>query len=295
MTLSLNSDIATLTDREKGFTRNKVIVPEDFETKYDNSFSSPSSDAEMDAVRKARAAEKEGIKNYKLFTEEEIKKIYDAVDEVHPYDEIEATKYRDDGRPSKEMLNKFRNARLKCQIMMAYSMGLRASELAEVDKPEYAFKWQNIDLEQGTVKVTGKNNKTRKIIIPPSALLHMREWYNIADKVAKGFPDGPDFKNSPFVFPSFDRAGNVDISKPMSGDVFATNLKALSEATGINPKRLRPHVFRHSYATHMYMHGVGLEAISKQLGHARLDTTEIYRHITDEFMEGQVRPVIEAL
>lgn len=289
MTLSLNSDIATLTDREKGFTRNKVIVPEDFETKYDNSFSSPSSDAEMDAVRKARAAEKEGIKNYKLFTEEEIKKIYDAVDKVHPYDEVKSTVLRDDGKPTQEQLKKFRNARLKCQIMMAYSMGLRASELAEVDKPEYAFKWQNIDLEQGTVKVTGKNNKTRKIIIPPSALLHMREWYKIASQI------DPNFKNSPFVFPSFDRAGNVDISKPMSGDVFATNLKALSEATGINPKRLRPHVFRHSYATHLYMHGVGLEAISKQLGHARLDTTEIYRHITDEFLELQVRPVIEAL
>ena len=296
MTLSLRDDIATFTDQKKGFEdKNKLVVPEDFETKYDNSFSSPSSDAEMDSVRKAKAAEKEGITNYKLFTEEEVRKIYKAVDEVHPYDEIEATKYREDGRPSKEMLNKFRNARLKCQIMMAYSMGLRASELAEVDKPEYAFKWQNIDLEQGTVKVTGKNNKTRKIIIPPSALLHMREWYNIADKVSKGFPDGPDFKNSPFVFPSFDRAGNVDISKPMSGDVFATNLKALSEATGINPKRLRPHVFRHSYATHMYMHGVGLEAISKQLGHARLDTTEIYRHLTDEFLELQVRPVVEGL
>ena len=197
MTLSLNADIATFTDREKGFTRNKVIVPEDFETKYDNSFSSPSSDAEMDAVRKARAAEKEGIKNYKLFTEEEIKKIYDAVDKVHPYDEVKSTVLRDDGKPTQEQLKKFRNARLKCQIIMAYSMGLRASELAEVDKPEYAFKWQNIDLEQGTVKVTGKNNKTRKIIIPPSALLHMREWYKIASQI------DPNFKNSPFVFPPF--------------------------------------------------------------------------------------------
>ena len=71
MTLSLRDDIATFTDQKKGFEdKNKLVVPEDFETKYDNSFSSPSSDAEMDSVRKARAAEKEAITNYKLFTEE---------------------------------------------------------------------------------------------------------------------------------------------------------------------------------------------------------------------------------
>ena len=304
MTLSLRDDIATLTDQKKGFeAKNKLVNPDEFTTGYNHDFTndeipdqkaldkfdSPSFKAERDSVRKAKAAEKEGIKNYKLFTEEEVRKIYKAVDEVHPYDEVKSTLLRDDGKPTQEQLKKFRNARLKCQIMMAYSMGLRASELAEVDKPEYAFKWQNIDLEQGTVKVTGKNNKTRKIIIPPSALLHMREWYKVASQI------DPKFKNSPFVFPSFDKAGNVDISKPMSGDVFSRNLKSLSKVTGINSKRLRPHVFRHSYATHMYMHGVSLDAISKLLGHARLDTTRIYRHITDEFLELEARPVVADL
>lgn len=304
MTLSLNRDIAVFTDESKGFSKkNNIVDGESVSTRYNHDFTtdaipdgkaldkfeSPSFKAESDAAKAQRKAEKAAIKNYKLFTEEEVRKIYDAVDKVYPYDEAKATILRDDGKPTQEQLKKFRNARLKCQIVMAYSMGLRASELAEVDKPEYAFKWQNIDLEQGTVKVTGKNNKTRKIIIPPSALLHMREWYKIASQI------DPEFKNSPFVFPSFDRAGNVDISKPMSGKVFFESLKSLSDESGVDSRRLRPHVFRHSYATHLFMHGVGLEAISKQLGHARLDTTRIYQHITDEFLEGQVRPVIEQL
>ena len=304
MTLSLRDDIATFTNQQQGFeAKNKLVKPEEFTTGYNHDFTndeipdqktfdkfdSPSSSAEMAAAREARAAEKEGIKNYKLFTEQEVRNIYNAVDKVYPFDETKATLLRDDGKPSQEQLKKFRNARLKCQIMMAYSMGLRASELAEMDKPEYAFKWKNINLEDGTVKVTGKNNKTRKIIIPPSALLHMREWHKIAGQI------DPNFDNSQFVFPSFDRFGTVEIDKPMTGQVFRGDLKKLSKASGINPKRLRPHVFRHSYATHMYMHGVGLEVISELLGHARLDTTRIYRHISDEFQQSVARPVIEGL
>lgn len=310
MTLSLRADIATYTDQNKGFdAESKVLDPETISGKYNHDFTndaipdsealdkfdSPSSKAERAAAKAQIKAEKEGIKNYKFFTEQEIKKVYDSVDKIYPYDEIEATKYRDDGRPSKEMLKKFRNARLKAQIMMAYTMGLRASELAEVDKPEYAFKWKNIDIEEGTAKVTGKGNKTRKIVIPPSALLHMREWYDIAEKVARGFPDGPDFRNSQFVFPSFDQYGNLNIDRPMTGDVFAGELKRLSEASGIDPRRLRPHVLRHSYATHLYMHGVSIEVISKLLGHARLDTTEIYRHISEEFQQRIASPVIRGL
>jgi len=81
----------------------------------------------------------------------------------------------------------------------------------------------------------------------------------------------------------------------MSGGVFRGDLKSLAEASGIEEIRLRPHVFRHSYATHLWMHGVSIESISKLLGHARLDTTRIYQHLTEEFMRLHAGPVIDRL
>ena len=283
MTLSLRDDIALLTDEKKGFRpKNREVAPKDFTERYSNDgvsdkFDSPSFRAEAEAKKKQKRAAKDLIENYKLFTETEIKTLYDSIDKAVPYNERKATMYLDTGKPSPDMMKKFRNTRLKCQFMMAYTMGLRRSELANTINPDYAFKWADINLQEGTVKVLGKNNKKRTVFIPPSALIHMREWYDLASKV------NPDFKKSQYVFPAFDQYGNVDVNKPMTDSVFYRDLKRLSNAAGIQEERLRPHVLRHSYASHLFMHGVPIESIQSQLGHARVETTRVYQHITNEF------------
>ena len=149
-------------------------------------------------------------------------------------------------------------------LEVLYSCGLRVSELTNL-------KLSNIRFKEGYVKVVGKGNKERFAPIGSSAIkflnIYLNEIRNHQD-IKKGSED--------IVF--LNRRGNK-----LTGVMIFTIIKQLAEKIGMK-KKISPHTFRHSFATHLIEGGADLRAIQEMLGHESITTTEIYTHLDREYL-----------
>ncbi|HET8855526.1 MAG TPA: site-specific tyrosine recombinase XerD [Salinimicrobium sp.] len=144
-------------------------------------------------------------------------------------------------------------------IETLYSCGLRVSELT-------GLRISDLFFEEGFIKITGKGDKQRLVPIAEETC----KWIDIYIKqvrihlkIKKGDED--------IVFLS--RRGG-QLSRAM---IFTMIRKIVKEA-GID-KKISPHTFRHSFATHLLKNGADLRAIQQMLGHESITTTEIYMHV----------------
>ncbi len=146
-------------------------------------------------------------------------------------------------------------------LRLLYETGIRRSELA-------GLRVGSADLSALTLKVLGKRNKERIIPIE-SELAH-----NISDYLAL---KQQEMGESEWLFVG--RKGRqitVD-------EVYRVVRKYMSMLS--NADRISPHVFRHSFATHILNEGGNIQAIKELLGHADLATTEVYTHVTREHLK----------
>lgn len=150
-------------------------------------------------------------------------------------------------------------------LRMLYETGIRRSELT-------GLKESSVDFGALTLKVLGKRNKER--IIP----IEIELAHNISDYIAlKKESLGP----TEWLFVN-KKGGQINPST-----VYSTVKKYM---TGLsNADRISPHVFRHSFATHILSEGGDLEALRQLLGHESLATTEIYTHVTREHLKDVYR------
>ncbi len=150
-------------------------------------------------------------------------------------------------------------------LRMLYETGIRRSELT-------GLKESSVDFGALTLKVLGKRNKER--IIP----IEIELAHNISDYIAlKKETLGP----TEWLFVN-KKGGQINPST-----VYSTVKKYM---TGLsNADRISPHVFRHSFATHILSEGGDLEALRQLLGHESLATTEIYTHVTREHLKDVYR------
>jgi len=93
----------------------------------------------------------------------------------------------------------------------------------------------------------------------------------------------PAGKTSPFLFPE---AKSRDGHLSRTG--FAAMLKTLAAESGIDPKRVSPHVLRHAFASHLLAHDADLRSVQQMLGHADISTTQIYTHVLDDRLKSLV-------
>lgn len=155
--------------------------------------------------------------------------------------------------------------RNKAIIETLYSCGLRVSELTNL-------KISNLHLKEGFIKVTGKGNKERLIPIG-SAAIKLIDIYVTSVRNHQNIKSG----HEDFLF--LNRRG-AQLSRVM---IF-TIIKQLCERLGIK-KKISPHTFRHSFATHLIEGGADLRAVQEMLGHESIITTEIYTHLNKEFLK----------
>ena len=153
-------------------------------------------------------------------------------------------------------------------LEVLYSCGLRVSELINL-------KLSNIRFNEGYVKVLGKGNKERYAPIGSSALKYLKiylEEVRIHQNIKKDSED--------IVF--LNRRG-----KKLTRVMIFTIIKQLAEKIGLK-KKISPHTFRHSFATHLIEGGADLRAIQEMLGHESITTTEIYTHLDREFLRDAI-------
>ena len=148
-----------------------------------------------------------------------------------------------------------------------YSCGLRVSELCNL-------KISDLYLEEGFIKVEGKGSKQRLIPISPRAIRELQLYFIDRNQISikKDYED--------YVFIS---KRGTNISRIMVFHI----IKTLSEAIGLK-KRISPHTFRHSFATHLLEGGANLRAIQCMLGHESIGTTEIYTHIDKNRLRSEI-------
>lgn len=149
-----------------------------------------------------------------------------------------------------------------------YSCGLRVSELVNL-------KISCLYFEEGFIRVIGKGDKERLVPIGSKSIHEITIWMNhhrTHVPLKKGFED--------FVF--LNRRG-----KALTRVMIFTMVKQFVERAGIQ-KKVSPHTFRHSFATHLIEGGADLRAVQEMLGHESILTTEIYTHIDREFLRESI-------
>ena len=165
-------------------------------------------------------------------------------------------------------LSKVDGHRNRAMLETLYSCGLRVTELVQL-------KISQIYFETGFIRVNGKGNKERLIPIGSSALKWIRLYIEHDRKKLKIADEFEDF-----LF--LNRLG-TSLSRVM---VFNIIKKIISEI-GLN-KDVSPHTFRHSFATHLLEAGADLRAIQEMLGHESITTTEIYTHVSNEYLRDAI-------
>ena len=147
-------------------------------------------------------------------------------------------------------------------IETLYGCGLRVSELINL-------KMSDLFFDEDFIKVTGKGNKQRLVPICAINISYINKYMENSRKKLKINP-----LHSDILF--LNRRGN-SISRAM---IF-TIIKNLSKESGFN-KKISPHTFRHSFATHLLENGADLKTIQQLLGHESITTTEIYMHLDNK-------------
>lgn len=143
-------------------------------------------------------------------------------------------------------------------IELAYSSGLRLSELVSVDLGDI-----DLDADAAFVRVTGKGAKQREVPVGAHACNAVRAWLGFRAQLADAD------ETALFVTRRGRRIGARAVQ---------TRMRQFARRRGL-PQRLHPHMLRHSFASHLLESSGDLRAVQELLGHADISTTQVYTHL----------------
>lgn len=156
------------------------------------------------------------------------------------------------------------NLKHKAILAVLYSCGLRVSELVNL-------KWQHLDRDRGIINIiAAKGNKDRQVPLNPSLVKILIEYWKV-------------YKPYEYVF-------NGQNSPQYSERSVLEVIKQLAAAAAIN-KRVYTHLIRHCSFTHLLEAGIDLSIIQKVAGHNKSTTTQIYTHISHNFISTVKTPL----
>jgi site-specific recombinase XerD len=153
-------------------------------------------------------------------------------------------------------------------VMTLYATGARRAELIRL-------KVEDIDSGRMMVHIRqGKRNKDRDVPLTPKLLETLRTYWRW-------------MKPKTYLFPGM--VGGWRADKPMTPKCVWTAVHDAAKSAGIK-KRVSPHTMRHCFATHLLENGTDLRTIQMLLGHADLETTAIYLHVSRIHLQAVVNP-----
>ncbi|MGK6351281.1 site-specific tyrosine recombinase XerD [Parapedobacter sp. DT-150] len=158
--------------------------------------------------------------------------------------------------------------RNKTMLEVLYGCGLRVSELV-------GLRISNLFLDVEFIKVMGKGSKERLIPIGSQAAKYLRIYLTevrVHQKIKA--------ENTDFVF--LNRRG-----APLTRVMVFLIIKELAKTSGLK-KKISPHTFRHSFASHLVEGGADLRAVQEMLGHESITTTEIYTHVDRDYLRSVI-------
>lgn len=141
-------------------------------------------------------------------------------------------------------------------VELLYGLGGRVSEIA-------SLRVEDIDFEDCYIRIVGKGNKERHNPIHEGCVQLIKEYmekYNIT---------------SGYLFPH-----RLNKNKHITREAIFLKAKSLADKAGIDRSLVSPHVFRHSFATHLLDNGCDMAIVQEYLGHEDISTTKIYAKVT---------------
>ena len=154
--------------------------------------------------------------------------------------------------------------RNKTIIEILYGTGIRVSELIEL-------KISNIFFKENLIRVLGKGDKERFVPIGLKAKKSIIDYINNDRK----FQKIEESSNDILILSKY--------GKKITRHMIFTLIKNISKKSGIT-KKISPHTFRHSFASHLLKNGADLRTIQLILGHENITTTEIYTHLDSKHL-----------
>ncbi len=155
-------------------------------------------------------------------------------------------------------------------LELLWATGMRVSELA-------GLNFGDLNLTENEIRVFGKGSKERIVLITDRAKNFLERYLESARSlVPKGYDIGEPNENSPvFINNTGYRLQTKSVRNAINDVVEKINL----------PKHVTPHVFRHSFATHLIENGADLRVVQELLGHANISNTQIYTHISTKHLK----------
>lgn len=185
-------------------------------------------------------------KEVEVLTQEEIQELYKATQNESDY-----------------YLQEIFNARDRAMLSVFYGCGLRRNEGVNLTVDDINFDTRIIHVRKG------KNYKERLVPFSKTSLKYLQEWiYDYRIQLIKSQKEGALF------------IGNS--GKPINGGSLYRRFKQIQqlvESAELRTKEIGLHTLRHSIATHLLQNGMELQKIQRFLGHASLETTQIYTHL----------------
>lgn len=157
-----------------------------------------------------------------------------------------------------------RDLRDKAILELLFSTGLRVSELCAQNS--------DIDLSRDELSVRGKGDKVRVVFLSPSAKDAVRAYLKVRKDMEEAL-----FVSATAVGAKKGVKRSPTRLTPRSVEML---IKRYAAKAGIT-KKVTPHVLRHSFATDLLSNGADLRSVQALLGHASINTTQIYTHVTD--------------
>ena len=151
--------------------------------------------------------------------------------------------------------------RNRAMLELLYATGLRVSELINI-------KFSDININEKFLKIMGKGKKERLIPFGETAKLYIKRYLKIRKD-----------KDTETVF-------LTRLGKGISRVEFWRQLKNIAVKAGLIQK-VKPHTLRHSFATHLLSAGADIRFVQEMLGHSSISTTQIYTHVSKEYLKEQ--------